>query len=385
MKKLFITLLLLPIILLIGSCNNLYNIIETMDVNATVPITDFIRFGSHNSNGVDDFIHWIETGEEPLWNHVSDFGPLLDFIRQNGSILTVEEISGEFEFSSIDVHPHGRISYIFMANIDGRNFITHNIILYLTEFDESNLSLTERVTETAEQHHQEIFQTVQIDGIQYVSAVENSRGEIVSLESRILEQVNLYSFVSSSRPIVFFEIDGVHIRINFNTTNRRDLIDSLNEGRGWDSSYLDMFQFVSRPINAGGRLPDNGGIGEFPILPPIGEISVTLDGTPIQFLDAEPIIVEDRTLVPFRAIFEALDMDVEWDDDRRVAIGTRDNLTIEIPIDSAIATVNGQIVELDVPAMIHNDRTLVPLRFIAEATGAEVDWNDETRTVVIAR
>jgi len=114
------------------------------------------------------------------------------------------------------------------------------------------------------------------------------------------------------------------------------------------------------------------------------QISVTLNGTPIQFLYAEPIMIEDRTLVPFRAIFEALDTDVEWDDETRTAIGTRDDITIEIPIDSTIATVNGEEVELDVPAMIHNERTLVPLRFIAEASGAEVEWNDATRTVTIS-
>jgi len=100
-------------------------------------------------------------------------------------------------------------------------------------------------------------------------------------------------------------------------------------------------------------------------------------------LGTRPVVEEGRTLVPMRVIFEALDMDVEWENETRTAIGTRDDITIEIPIDSAIATVNGQIVELDVPAMIHNERTLVPLRFIAEATGAEVEWNDEMQTVVI--
>ena len=100
--------------------------------------------------------------------------------------------------------------------------------------------------------------------------------------------------------------------------------------------------------------------------------------------DVSPMIIGDRTLVPFRAIFEALGMTVEWDNDRRVAIGTKDNLVIEIPIDSVIVFVNGEPIELEVPAILYNDRTLVPLRFIAEASGAEVEWDDDTRTVLIS-
>jgi len=77
-------------------------------------------------------------------------------------------------------------------------------------------------------------------------------------------------------------------------------------------------------------------------------------------------------------------MDVDWDDNTRTAIGTSDDVTIEIPIDSTTATVNGEVVTLDVPAMLYNARTMVPLRFIAESTGADVDWCDETRTVTIS-
>ena len=102
------------------------------------------------------------------------------------------------------------------------------------------------------------------------------------------------------------------------------------------------------------------------------EISVLLNGERLVF-DVAPIIVENRTLVPFRAIFEALDMDVDWNDDTRTAIGTSDNITIELPIDSTTATVNGEAVALDVPAMLYNARTMVPLRFIAESTGADVE------------
>ena len=111
-------------------------------------------------------------------------------------------------------------------------------------------------------------------------------------------------------------------------------------------------------------------------------ISVTLDGEKMEF-EVDPIIVNDRTMVPFRAIFEALGMTVTWDGETRTAIGKTDDLTIELPIDDVNAKVNGKIVKLDVPAMIVEDRTLVPLRFVSENSGAKVDWDAETRTAII--
>ncbi|MCL2837732.1 MAG: stalk domain-containing protein [Oscillospiraceae bacterium] len=113
------------------------------------------------------------------------------------------------------------------------------------------------------------------------------------------------------------------------------------------------------------------------------EITVTLNGERVDF-DVSPIIIDNRTLVPFRAIFEALDMEVEWDNDTRTAIGENDDVRIELPIDSTTAYINGEDVTLDAPAMLHNERTMVPLRFIAEATGADVEWDEDTRTVVIS-
>jgi len=115
---------------------------------------------------------------------------------------------------------------------------------------------------------------------------------------------------------------------------------------------------------------------------PPERIAVVVNNWRILF-DVDPIIHDNRTLVPFRGIFEELGMQVEWNEYTRTAIGTRGNLVIEIPIDSNIAYVNGEPVELEVPAMLHNDRTFIPVRFVAEASGADVDWVEESRTVAI--
>lgn len=103
----------------------------------------------------------------------------------------------------------------------------------------------------------------------------------------------------------------------------------------------------------------------------------------IMTFDQPPIIRNDFTLVPFRAIFEALDMTVQWfEDDRRVT-AQDDKRTITLNIDSNKMYVNNDIIELLTLPIIYNERTLVPLRAISEAAGAEVSWDGETYSVYI--
>ena len=115
---------------------------------------------------------------------------------------------------------------------------------------------------------------------------------------------------------------------------------------------------------------------------PSSEIAVKLNGKYMTF-DVDPILMNDRTMVPFRAIFEALGCTVDWNDDTQTAKGTRNGMVIRLPIGSKNAKVNGKSVTLDQPAELVNDRTLVPLRFVSESLGAAVDWNDATQTVTI--
>ena len=100
--------------------------------------------------------------------------------------------------------------------------------------------------------------------------------------------------------------------------------------------------------------------------------------------DTPPVIVEGRTLVPVRAIFEALGATVDWDGETRTAYGTRADVSVTIPIDSTVAYINGEERRLDVPAQIINDRTMVPARFVAEALECNVSWNEETGTAAVA-
>ena len=99
--------------------------------------------------------------------------------------------------------------------------------------------------------------------------------------------------------------------------------------------------------------------------------------------DVPPQIIEGRTLVPLRAIFEAMNATVEWNAETATATAKRGDLTISLTSNSKTAYVNGNPTELDVPATIINGRFVVPARFISETMGARVSWVAETRTVLI--
>ena len=112
------------------------------------------------------------------------------------------------------------------------------------------------------------------------------------------------------------------------------------------------------------------------------EIAVFIDGKEIEF-DQPPVILENRTLVPFRQIAEELGATVTYDDSTKTAMMTKDKTTITLTIASKIAYVNSEAVTLDCPAQIINNRTLVPIRFVSENFGVEVRWNDEERSISI--
>ncbi|HPU42340.1 MAG TPA: stalk domain-containing protein [Acetivibrio clariflavus] len=111
-------------------------------------------------------------------------------------------------------------------------------------------------------------------------------------------------------------------------------------------------------------------------------ITVTVDWDELKF-DVPPQIIEGRTMVPLRAIFEALDAQVEWDGVTRTVTGYRKDTVVSLVVDSKIATLNGKKVELDVPAIVVSGRTLVPVRFISESLGAKVTWDARLRKVEI--
>lgn len=102
---------------------------------------------------------------------------------------------------------------------------------------------------------------------------------------------------------------------------------------------------------------------------------VVLDGQQINMEEA-PIIENGRTLVPMRGVLEAMGASVTWDPSTKTATAFFEDNSASVTIDELTAYTNGYPVTLDVPAKIVNGRTMVPLRFMAEAIGYEVSFSD---------
>lgn len=112
------------------------------------------------------------------------------------------------------------------------------------------------------------------------------------------------------------------------------------------------------------------------------DITVLLNGNAVEF-DVAPIIENDRTLVPLRAVFEALGAAVEWDASTQTVISQKGDNSCVFQIGNDQMFVNGEAKTLDVAAKIVDDRTLIPLRAVSEAYGCDVEWDGDTRTVTI--
>lgn len=111
-------------------------------------------------------------------------------------------------------------------------------------------------------------------------------------------------------------------------------------------------------------------------------IGLSLDGQSI-LSDTTAMIVSGRTLVPARAVFEAMGGVVAWDDARREVTVTRGSSEVKLIIDSKTAIIDGLPKDMDVPAAIISERTMIPVRFVSEALGYQVDWDDTNRIVNI--
>lgn len=150
--------------------------------------------------------------------------------------------------------------------------------------------------------------------------------------------------------------------------------------------YSTLFMTGAGPVYFAGNLVNS--LTE-PVVRPekpasISDIGILIDNKWF-ITDVEPIIINGRTMLPMRAIFEEYGATLDWNDSSKTATATLGNTVVTVAIGGAVAYVNDQPKELDSPAVIVNSRTLVPVRFISEALGFTVDWDADERVVIINR
>ncbi len=284
-------------------------------------------FATNNNNGIGVSLDIIED----LNNAEGHYVPCYGIIRahKNSTLLweyTTEKTSLGDMRSITDVYTNNDTVYILV-----------NHILYAFDIETGNTKWTLNDLKG-------VCQTLTFDkyGNVYISSYMGSNDIIVSDKNgrELYRKDNTYRWINK------IEISGNNLVIEY------------SDGLEYVTEYLDISQF--KPV------------------------TVEIDGKEIEF-DQLPIIIDGRTLVPVRAIIEAMGGDVLWDDTTNTATLILDNNTIVLTLDSTTAYLNNEVKTLDVPPRLINNRTLMPIRFIAEGFNFKVSWNDTSKIVSITK
>jgi len=162
---------------------------------------------------------------------------------------------------------------------------------------------------------------------------------------------------------------------------------TLSDGKGYSVSktYTLDYSGGTVKITEGYTAPTPAPTPSPAPAPTTAAPGVSVNGKAVQWTDAAPFIDENsRTMVPLRAVGDALGLTVGWDGEAREASFTDGSKTICFPIGSTDArTSDGRTVTMDTAAVIVGSRTYAPVRYLAEFFGRTVDWDGATRTVVI--
>lgn len=113
------------------------------------------------------------------------------------------------------------------------------------------------------------------------------------------------------------------------------------------------------------------------------DIGVQVNNETVNFKQQPPVYVSGRVLVPLRGIFEKMGASVQWHPADRTVTADKGSKNVTLKIGEKWASVDGQTLAMDVPGQILNGATMVPIRFVSESLGAQVNWNDENRLVSI--
>ena len=205
------------------------------------------------------------------------------------------------------------------------------------------------------------------------------------------------------------DFDGQGYMIDMMSTHNSYSIDiQIPEGlafsdQGMRPPYLDFYAIIYDGEWAGGFAGKPGIIMLIAgprtaiepverVLPEPSSIGIIIDGVAIQDMDVAPVIRDGRTFAPVRALVEALGSEANWDNEARavniIHYGSTRLFDIQLTIDSHLILFYAQngslnIFENDVAAIIYQDRTMLPVRAIAEIMGFEVEWDGENQNVII--
>lgn len=113
------------------------------------------------------------------------------------------------------------------------------------------------------------------------------------------------------------------------------------------------------------------------------EINVVLDGREVEFNNQTPVIVEGKTFVPLRDVFENLGYYVKWDEETKTAMLCQELLFVYVTENKDSVRINNREIQLEVPAQIIDGSMMIPVRELGENLGLEVSWDSQNNTVYL--
>lgn len=215
-----------------------------------------------------------------------------------------------------------------------------------------------------------------------VEEVVNGTGKIIDSQS----EVGGWPKLKSTEPPVDTDSDGMpDIWETERGLNPNDASDAAADRD--NDGYTNIEEYINSlvPENAE-NLSETSGLGKNKMVLQIGNPTMEVNGKK-QEVDpgrgTTPVILNDRAFLPIRSVIEAMGGTVGWDAElKKITIEARGN-KIEMWLNSNTISVNGQYKKIDVAPTIINDRTVVPVRFVAENLGCEVDWDATTKMITI--
>lgn len=141
-------------------------------------------------------------------------------------------------------------------------------------------------------------------------------------------------------------------------------------------------QLVCKAAPSGDAFCTSPSLGILAVREKINAPRLIIDGKE-RFFPQRPEIINDRTFVQLRSIFEAMNAKVVWNQETQTVTAVKGNRTISLTLDSEKALLNSKKIQLDAPPVLFQGSMYVPLRFVGEALGATVIWENATRTIQI--
>jgi Copper amine oxidase N-terminal domain. len=211
------------------------------------------------------------------------------------------------------------------------------------------------------------------DGITIDYAVDKN-GYIVNEDSKIDFNFDLGEIAKAVASVSGETLDQAvsgKISLKLNCTTEISKINEkveVNIPEVNDSNSVDYFSMIEKMVGSLQK-PENTQL-----------VLVFVNDKYVNFKD-EPVILNDRTMVPAREVIETLGGSVNWDDATQTVTAKFGNNTAVLKVDNTTAIINGETVQLDSPALMYKDRLYVPLRVLTNCIGANISWDESTSTV----